>query len=135
MIDRLKNIPVDEFTSRAPEVVFPETPYAEICEIMRCQDIRHLPVVEGKKVVGIISDRNLKLPSDIINHLTAKDIMVKNPYSVALSDSLESVAFEMSKHKIGSAVVNDGNGELAGIFTTTDALNALIEVIRGDLDQ
>lgn len=43
-------------------------------------------------------------------------------------------AYEMSLNKIGSMVVVDDHGEVFGIFTTTDALNALIEIVRGEVD-
>ena len=41
----------------------------------------------------------------------------------------------MSDAKIGSLIVNDDNEKLVGIFTNTDALNALIEVLRGDVPE
>jgi len=43
---------------------------------------------------------------------------------------LDRVAFTMSDRKIGSVIVNEDDGEFLGIFTVTDALNALIEISR-----
>ncbi len=87
-------------------------------------------------VVGVLSDRDILLsqfrdtPSDC-----AKDIMTADPYCVKRTDSLETVVFELSKNKFGSAIVLDSAEKLFGIFTVTDALNALVEVLRGEFPQ
>ena len=56
--------------------------------------------------------------------------MTADPYTVSIEANLDDVAFEMSRNKYGSAIVMDNNDEVYGIFTSTDALNALIEVLR-----
>ena len=58
--------------------------------------------------------------------------MQKEPYLVSADTKLSEVAFYMSKNKYGSALVMNPDGDL-GIFTSTDALNALVEVLRGDI--
>ena len=60
--------------------------------------------------------------------------MVNEPFCVSLGTPLDEVAFQMSQKKIGSALVVDGESKLDSIFTSVDGLNALIEVIRGDID-
>ena len=60
--------------------------------------------------------------------------MVLNPYTAQTGSMLEEVAFEMSDRKIGSALIVNNFGELEGIFTSVDGLNALIEIIRGDVE-
>ena len=56
--------------------------------------------------------------------------MASDPVTVNSQASLDEVAFEMSQKKIGSVIVNDENENFLGIFTVTDALNALIEIAR-----
>jgi acetoin utilization protein AcuB len=56
--------------------------------------------------------------------------MASDPVTVNSQASLDVVAFEMSQNKIGSVLVNDENEKFLGIFTVTDALNALIEIAR-----
>lgn len=133
--NKLKRIPVSEFTSFSPWTVGADAPYLEILEIIAREGVRHLPVLDAGEVVGVVSQRNLKVFSEYpeTHTLTARDLMAENPFTVRADQSLEETAFEMSKRKIGSAVVLDDKGELAGVFTTTDALNALIEIIRGDV--
>lgn len=127
-------IPVDEYTTPSPLTVEASTPLDELVTMMRSNEIRHVPVVNNDRAIGIISDRDVRMMMNIegASRLCAKDIMHADPYTVESGTSLEDVVLEMSKHKIGSAIIND-NGTIVGIFTSTDALNALVEVLRGDL--
>ncbi|MCE3014031.1 MAG: CBS domain-containing protein, partial [Proteobacteria bacterium] len=56
------------------------------------------------------------------------DIMSTDPLVVRANDPLSEVAYLLSSSKVGSAIVMDENDEIFGIFTTTDALNALVEI-------
>lgn len=133
------HLPVEEFTTPNPITAQVSTSLDELRQIMADNGIRHLPIMNGKSVIGIVSERDLKVASGLTSSekrlVTAKDIMIEAPVTVSMNDSLGDVAFEMSKSKIGSVIVNDENDELLGIFTVTDALNALIEISRDILDQ
>ena len=130
---RLK-VPVDEYTSPTPFTVTRTTTVPRIREVMTMHGIRHIPVVDHKRAVGIISDRDLKILEHLegVDAVMAENIMVRDPFTVESGTSLEDVVLAMSKQKIGSAMVCDG-GEIVGIFTSTDALNALVEILRGQL--
>ena len=56
--------------------------------------------------------------------------MSPQPFIVSSETPLEEVALSMSRQKFGSALVRDEKDQTLGIFTVTDALNALIEVLR-----
>lgn len=129
------DIPVDEFTSPASIFVAPESSAQEILDIFKRESIRHIPVVEANKPVGIISERNVLYFANLDNfdELSAMDIMTEEPFKVLLGTMIDEVALSMSEQKIGSALVVNPKGELEGIFTSTDGLNALIEIVRGDL--
>lgn len=131
---RQLKIPVDEYTTPSPLTVSIGAGMAELIDIMKNNDIRHIPVVDEDRPVGIISDRDVKMMMNVAGSdvLRARDLMHENPYTVESGTSLEEVVLEMSKHKIGSAIVNN-DGHIVGIFTSTDALNALVEVLRGDI--
>ena len=128
-------LPVEEFTSPNLVTAKVNTPIRELQELMRVNEVRHLPILRGDDIVGIISDRDLKLVLSLDDwqrsQLIASDIMIEDPITVDAGTSIEEVAFEMSKRKIGSVIVTDQN-EIQGIFTVTDALNALIEIARGN---
>lgn len=135
MISKRINVPVEEFTTPNPIVADEETHLNELLQKMKQHEIRHIPIVREKQVVGIVSDRDLHIASALnpSNEKTilAKNIMSTDPFTMPSSATLDEVAYEMSKQKIGSTIINDENGEFLGLFTSTDALNALIEIIRG----
>ena len=127
---------VDEFTSPCENPVSPETSLKEIISLLEKENYRHVPVVENSKPIGIISSRDLKFISrlDVANlDFKAREFMTADPFTVTVGTPVQEVAFEMSQRKIGSAIVTNSDGEIEGIFTTTDALNALVEILRGDI--
>lgn len=88
--------------------------------------IRHLPVMHNHELVGLISDRDIKLmlgpefdyPSP--RELRVDDVMVEDPYVVDLDTTLRTVLKHMADAHIGTALITR-SGRLAGIFTATDA--------------
>ena len=125
---------IEEYTSFDPVFVRPDTMVEEVIRLLHKHGFRHLPVVERDQAVGVISDRDILIARPLANPegLRAGDVMTKEPYSVSIDASLEEVALELSRRKFGSAMVYDRNQKFCGIFTATDALNALVEVLRGD---
>lgn len=128
-------LPVEEFTTPDPIMVALDTPIDEILMLMEGSGVRHLPVVGNGQIVGIISDRDLRLYSGLSSaekyQVNAEDIMSPNPITVSSTAPLDEVAFLMSEKKVGSVIVVEGKEDnLYGIFTATDALNALVEIIR-----
>lgn len=128
------NVAVEEFTTPDPVTVSEDTPMDELRRQMDAHGIRHLPVLRDGEVTGIISDRDLRLIEGLSLaekfQVRAGDIMAAEPVSVAADTPLDEAAYLMSERKIGSVLVKDPDGRFLGIFTLTDALNALIEVVR-----
>lgn len=123
-------VTVDEYTSPILVMVNAKASIDQALELMQENRIRHLPVEDQGKVVGIISERDLLTHQgkDWTTMLTVADIMNPNLFSVYRTEGLGEVAFQLSSQKVGSALVLDESGEVYGIFTTTDALNALVEI-------
>jgi CBS domain-containing protein len=103
-------------------------------DIMKLGRIRHLPVVEGKKLVGILSERDLFRSSlvealghepgkarDVMKAIRIQDIMVKNLVTIPPDADVKEVVQLMLKYKIGCVPVVAGN-ELIGLVTETDIL-------------
>ncbi|MFA5683668.1 MAG: CBS domain-containing protein [Lysobacteraceae bacterium] len=128
------NVPVDEFTTPDPVTASEEMTVQMLRNLMDAHGIRHLPVLRDGAVVGLVSDRDVRLATGLDDfargELRAADIMAADPLSVTAGAPLDEVAFLMSEKKVGSVIVNDAEGGFVGIFTATDALNALIEIIR-----
>lgn len=124
---------VERFMSTAPVTIAPERTLAEAHRIMRERNIRHLPVVDGGRLVGVLSQRDLYLLETLHSvdpaQETVAEAMSRDPYAVGPDAPLERVALEMAERRIGSVIVVDG-GAVVGVFTTVDALLALSGVLR-----
>jgi acetoin utilization protein AcuB len=122
---------VQEYMSIAPVVVSSDRTLAEAHRLMRERNIRHLPVVDLGKLVGVVSQRDLYLLETLKGvdpgTETVREAMAPDPYAVPPDARLGDVAAAMAESKFGSAVVVD-RGSVIGLFTTIDALRALAEV-------
>jgi acetoin utilization protein AcuB len=112
----------------APRVVSSASTLAEAHRLMRERGIRHLPVVDSGRLVGVVSQRDLYLLETLrgVDPEAERvgEAMTPEPYACAPAAALEEVALAMADRKLGSAVVVD-RGEVVGLFTTVDALRAL----------
>ncbi len=128
------SLPVEEYTTPDPVTSIENATIDDLSHLMKTHGIRHIPILSKNRVVGIVSERDIKVATGLSlpekRQVLASDIMAKDPVTVSSQDGLDTVAFEMSKQKIGSVIVNDENEKFLGIFTATDALNALIEIVR-----
>ncbi|MDT3679695.1 MAG: CBS domain-containing protein [Burkholderiaceae bacterium] len=126
--------PVEEFTTPNPVTATANTSIDELRAMMTTYGVRHLPIVRDGDVVGLVSDRDLRVAQGLSAahqlQVLAADIMSTDPVSVKAETPLDEVALTMSDRKIGSVLVHEADGTFLGIFTLTDALNALIEVVR-----
>lgn len=120
------------FMTRSPVVVERSTTMARALRTMDEHGFRHLPVVEGGRLVGCVSERELQVVENMGGVdsalCTVGDFILGPPYTVSPDVPLREVARAMAEHKYGSAVVVEG-GEVVGVFTTTDALRALSSVL------
>lgn len=122
------NFVVRQFMTTHPHSIGVDQTLATAHEIMRKHDIRHLPVLSGGKIVGIVSLRDLHLIETLSDvnpaEVTVEEAMTPDPYTVPADKPLMELAREMAEHKYGAAVVVDRN-KIIGLFTTIDALRAL----------
>jgi acetoin utilization protein AcuB len=125
---------IDEYMTRSPYSIGPEQHLAAAKAVMGDHDIRHLPVLQRGRLVGMISDRDVRLVETLEDVdpelITVSDAMSTSVYSVAPGEPLEHVVSEMAARKVGSAVVMRGE-DVVGIFTTVDACQALASLLRG----
>ena len=100
-------------------------------ELMREHKIRHLPVLRGGRLVGIVSERDVALISGLpaVDPATVpiEDAMSDNVYTVSGDTPLDEVAATMAANKYGAALVVGDHNRLVGVFTTIDALHALAD--------
>lgn len=116
-----------------PRTIGRDQPLARAHAVMREHGIRHLPVLDGGKLVGILSSRDLYFVETLgdvdPDSTTVDEAMSLAPYVVTRDTPLAEVASVMAAHHYGCAVVVDDRG-VAGIFTTVDGMHALAELLR-----
>lgn len=125
---------IQDHMKRFPYVTNPEQGIAEAMDYMRELAIRHLPVVSEDKLVGIVSDRDLRaaLNLDKAGDLSVADVMKRDVYIADRHTPLSDVAADMAEGRIGSAIIVDVRGRVEGIFTTTDALKLLSDRLEDE---
>lgn len=113
--------------------------FRHVMNLIRLQGIRHLPVVEGKRLLGIVTDRDIRqaAPSAatsleihelhyLLEKVTVNEIMTKKVITVTPSTDVRDAAKLLLKHRIGGLPVVRGE-TLVGIVTETDILRAFVE--------
>lgn len=131
----MKSMPkIEKYMTPMPHTIGKEIAVQKALELMREYHIRHLPVLDGGKLCGILTDRDIKLANSFrdADRLTCEDVMSPETYVVLPDTPLDSVVKEMAAHKYGSALVQTSNHKIVGIFTTIDALMALDQVLNGN---
>lgn len=118
--------------TREPYAVSSTDTLAHARAMMQSHEIRHLPVSDGGRLVGVISDRELVAVEGIPGvELACIEIarVMNPPVQVWGETPLDDVGELMMKHKADCVVVQGGHG-VAGIFTTSDAISALTDLLR-----
>jgi acetoin utilization protein AcuB len=129
----MKQMPqIQKFMTPMPHTIGKDIPIKTALSMMRDHQIRHLPVQEGGRLVGILTDRDVKLAASFkgAQDLKVEEVMSPDPFTISPEVSLDYVVLEMAKHKYGSAVIAQGNGKIVGIFTAVDALRVLGETLE-----
>jgi acetoin utilization protein AcuB len=131
---------VKERMKRDPVTVKKDDSFRYALKLIRKEGIRHLPVLDGKRLVGIITDRDLRqsAPSPattlevhelnyLLERLKIEAIMTKKVITVSPDSSLLAAAKLLLAHKIGCLPVVEQE-ELVGIITEGDLLRAIVEM-------
>lgn len=117
-----------------PAITLPLSARLSEChELMREKGIRHLPILDGQRVVGVVSETDVARAAGLegVDPTTTqvRDVMSAKPYTVSPDAPVDEVVQEMAGNKYGSAVVVD-NGHVVGIFTAIDAMSAFAELLQ-----
>ncbi len=130
----MKDKTIADYMTKSPHSIGKDQPLAQAHHVMRDHNIRHLPVLHGGHLVGILSDRDLAFVENLkdvdASKVLVEEAMTATPYCVKKTALLGQVAREMADHRYGSAVVME-NDHVVGVFTTVDALRALADACEG----
>ena len=134
LLDRGRCGEVRDWMTRQPATVTPDCSMGTAITQMRRAHIRHLLVVDADRLVGIVSHRDWsRIPMGAAARGWEKQpvrrIMTDDPVTVAPEMLVADAARVLLERKIGCLPVRDGDA-ICGIFTTSDALEALLSAMR-----
>ncbi len=128
---------VRDIMSRPAMAIAADTTLEHAYRTMIEKGIRHLPVVDGDRLVGVITDRDLRLatsaltPSPFPPDQAVATVMARHPMTADPEDPVEDAARIMREQKIGCLPVVE-DGRLYGIITGLDLLDALMRMTGAD---
>jgi acetoin utilization protein AcuB len=132
---------VSKYMTRKLITVTPNMSVKDAFLTMRTHRVRHLPVVDGDSLAGIISDRDLRRPRwaeslddwtsyyQIDDNISVKDVMTSNPEVLRTYDQVLKAITIFREHRYGALPVLDKTGALVGILSAQDLLLALEELL------
>ena len=132
---------IKDWMTKDPITITESTSMIKAIHIMKERRFRRLPVVSDGRLVGMVTDRDLKEASPskatsldvhelyyLLAELQVKEIMSRNPVSVSQDDTVEHAAQIMLDHTISGLPVVDGSGKVVGIITQSDVFRAFMDI-------
>jgi acetoin utilization protein AcuB len=128
---------VGDHMTREVVTTTPDATAAEVLALCRERRIRHVPVMEAGRLVGMVSDRDLRSATpalgdparaEALGRITVEKVMGRDVITTATNDPIEAAANEMRERSIGCLPVVE-DGELIGIITTSDVMEALVYLV------
>jgi acetoin utilization protein AcuB len=114
--------------TKAPITITADVLLSEAQEKMRKGGFRRLPVVSDGKLVGIVTDRDLRAHAGYLDRTKTSGVMTESVRTVSSAITLEEAAQILLKFQIGGLPVVD-NGRLVGIITTSDVMKAFLDIM------
>ncbi|NWG15188.1 MAG: CBS domain-containing protein [Chloroflexi bacterium] len=133
---------VADIMTSNPITVERQTPLAEVIGLMKGRACRQIPVVDKGRVIGIITDRDVRLAmnspfvlherrqdQELLHSVTAEACMTRDPMTIEASASAEQAAQLLRTYKFGGLPVVS-EGRLVGIITVSDILGNYLELLK-----
>jgi len=134
-------MPVQDWMSKDLVTIDADTSIMKASKVMKQNEIQHLPVLRQGRLVGIVSDRDLKeaTPSKattldihemyyLLDKIVVKSLMSKTLITIAPGDTVEKAAAVMLKNHVSALPVVDAQTALAGIITKGDIFRAFVSI-------
>jgi acetoin utilization protein AcuB len=122
---------VKKFMTPDPITISPDENVNDAFHILLEHRFRQAPVVEDGKLIGIVTDRDLRtalFQTYVESDLTVGDVMRAGPVTTSEDTNIEEAAKIMCESKFNSLPVVSRTGDLVGIITTTDILKGLLKL-------
>jgi acetoin utilization protein AcuB len=137
-------VTVNDLMTVIPSSVTPNTPIRTVIGVMKTEGCRQLPVLENGKLVGMITDRDLRLimnspvvlhgrwqDEELLDSISAESCMTPNPITVTPTTPAYRAAEMLSIYKFGGLPVLE-NETVVGIITVTDFLDYVVKLLAED---
>lgn len=132
-------VPVSQIMTKEVVTLTTKNNLSDAENLFKEYGVRHLPVVNGNQLIGVLSysdllkisfselsDDEKKIDTTVFNMYTIEQVMTKNPVSVSPNKTVREVTELLAKQSFHSVPVME-NGELKGVVTTTDLLKYFLE--------
>ena len=132
---------VQNWMSKEVVTVEEQTPIIDVMHLLEEHDIRHIPVTREGKLVGMITDRDVKEASPskttslkaqelyyLLAEMKAKDAMKADPITISPDETMEVAAVKMLEYKVTGIPVVTQTGDLIGIISQGDVFRVLISI-------
>jgi acetoin utilization protein AcuB len=124
--------PIKKLMTKLPYTIAHDQTMEAAHRMMREHRVRHLPVLDGGALVGVVSDGDLHLVETLLDvdpaRVLVEDAMTQDVYTVAPDAPIDEVVRTMARRKLGSTIVAE-RGRVVGIFTTIDALQSFARAL------
>jgi len=120
---------IANWMTRNPVCITRQNTLARAKELMDAGRFRRVPVIDNDKLVGIITERDLRQHWDYLDSTKVDAAMTPDPVTITPRVTAEDVARLLLQHKIGGLPVVE-NGKLVGIVSTSDLLRAFLNVVQ-----
>jgi acetoin utilization protein AcuB len=124
---------IREYMTPSPHTIARTRSLAAAGQALKDNHIRHLPVLDGGRIVGMVSERDLllveSLPGVTPADVRVEEAMVQDVFTVSPDTPIGEAIEAMIGRKVGSAIVCEGD-RVVGVFTTIDALTALHRLLE-----
>ena len=129
---------VKDVMSSSPRTIEASTPLPDAARLMRDEDVGSLPIVEGDRLVGVVTDRDLTIrvlaegkgAETTVGEIASKDVVTVDP-----QQSPEEAARLMAEHQIRRLPVTEEDGKLIGILAQADVAQSGHDALTGEVVQ
>lgn len=132
---------VPDVMTKDPLTVTPSETVGQADELMSENKIRQLPVVKGRELIGIITDRDIRsfLSASLVSapetrekalHTKIGDVMTRDPLTLSPDDELQEAVELLIDEKVGGIPVVDETEGLVGIVTYVDILRCFMNRLQ-----
>ena len=129
---------IREAMTSNPATIEPETSAQDAARTMKTEDVGSLPIVEGDRLVGVVTDRDIairivaegKSADTTVGEIASKDVVTVDP-----QQSLEEAARLMAEHQVRRLPVTEEDGKLVGILAQADLAQSGHDSLTGEVVQ